>query len=239
MYKLFVLLLIAGFIISFTKVDFSGDLRNANRESSFLAPSPSSTVEAVFEIYEAREYKWKGLVSTHSWIAVKPSYSRHYTVYQVNRFLVNEQKPMVEIKEDVPDRLWYGNKPKLVCELRGKEAVSAIKKLKNLAASYPYQNKYDFFPGPNANTFTQFMINNISEIDGTLSPLALGKDYHENAIKLESTPSGTGYKLSLKGVLQFSLAKEEGFLLSIFGFTMGLNPNAKQIVLPLVGIIEY
>lgn len=239
MYKMLFFLLIIGLGISYFKVDFSQDIRTTEQKSAQLAPHPDKERLPIVQVYEAREYKWKGLITTHSWIAVKPSFAREYTVYQINRFLAPQNKGSVlEIKQGVPDQFWFGNKPKVICEVKGQKAASVIRKIKQIAQFYPYKTKYEFFPGPNANTFTSYVLNECNELQGDLSPLALGKDYHESTLSFERTPSDTGYKISFKGVCTVQIAKEEGVCVSFGGLTFGYNANQKEIYLPLVGVIN-
>lgn len=236
MFRVILALLAVGFFVTFSKVDFRYTEGNQNLQSAAIAPSTEKCCEAIIQVYEARESKWKGLVGTHSWVAIKPSYGRSYTVYQIHSHPKDEKKSFLNIEEGIPDFYYYGNKPELVCEVRGKEAVLLIKKMKQLVQDYPHKKEYDFFTGPNGNTFTQYIMDNL-QMKGSLSPLAIGKNFEEKWITLHALPEG--YRFNLKGVLSCELSKSEGVVLSLFGVALGLNPKKKEIVLPLVGVISF
>lgn len=235
MFRFVLALLIIGFVVAFSKVDFRYESEHQQTKSALIAPSTEKCSEAIIQIYEARENKWKGLVATHSWIAVKPSFGRSYTVYQIRGDSL-DQKGFLQVQEGLPDFYYYGNKPQLVSEIRGKDAVLMIKKLKQLIQDYPYKKQYDFFKGPNANTFTQYVMDQL-QMPGQLSPLALGKNFEENWVSFRMLPEG--YRLSLKGLLNCELSKKEGFVLSVFGVAVGMNPKKKEMVIPLVGIVSF
>lgn len=236
MFKIILALLAVGFFVAFSKVDFRYDEGNRNIQSAEIAPSTEKCSEAIIQVYEARENKWKGLVGTHSWVVIKPSYGRSYTVYQVNPNPKNEKRYFLNIEEGVPDFYYYGNKPQLVCEVRGKEAVLLIKKMKQIVQDYPYKKEYDFFSGPNGNTFTQYIMDSL-QIKGSLSPLAIGKNFEEKWVSVRMLPEG--YRFNLKGVLSCELSKSDGVIFSVFGVALGVNPKRKEVVLPLVGVISF
>jgi len=144
-------------------------------------------------------------------------------------------KDPFEAKIDLPDRFWYGNRPKVIAELRGKEASSAIEKIKVAVENYPYKTQYDFCPGPNSNTFTAYIAREVPELNLTLSPLAVGKDYLPGGKLFALTPSGSGFQVSLKGLFSLTVARNEGFEISIAGFVFGVNPKNKAILLPGIG----
>jgi len=45
-----------------------------------LAPDPATTPEAVVQVYGARTWGWKGIFGVHTWVAVKPTDARSWTV---------------------------------------------------------------------------------------------------------------------------------------------------------------
>ena len=64
---------------------------------------------------------------------------------------------------DLPDRSWYGQPPRLVTELRGSAAASAIQKILEAVNAYPYAHEYRLWPGPNSNTFTAYIVRRVPE----------------------------------------------------------------------------
>src|ERR1700730_13322038 len=58
----------------------------ARRDPSGLAPDPSTTPEAVIQVYAARAVRWRGAFAVHSWVVVKPSAAQRYSRYEVLGF---------------------------------------------------------------------------------------------------------------------------------------------------------
>ena len=52
----------------------------ASRDSAGLAPNPESVHEAVVQVYAARAFSWRGAFGVHTWISVKPTGARFFTV---------------------------------------------------------------------------------------------------------------------------------------------------------------
>ena len=75
------------------------------------------------------------------------------------------------------------------------------------------------------------------ELGLELPPTAVGKDFLANGNLFASTPSGTGYQMSLLGLLGLSLGREEGLELNLLGLTLGIDPLDVAIKLPAVGRI--
>src|SRR5256714_14041536 len=61
----------------------SRERRTASSAPLGLAPDPAATPEAVVQVYGARCSGWLGYFGVHTWIAVKPSGARAYTIYEV------------------------------------------------------------------------------------------------------------------------------------------------------------
>src|SRR5690349_17770530 len=59
------------------------DWRTASREPVGLAPDPAAVNEAVVQVYGARTVGAKGLFGVHTWVAVKPTAAKEWTVYEV------------------------------------------------------------------------------------------------------------------------------------------------------------
>jgi len=64
---------------------------------------------------------------------------------------------------------------------------------------------------------------------------AIGKDYPINGSLWDRTPSGTGYPLSMLGVLGVSLGRQEGFELNLLGLNFGIDFLNPALKLPFIG----
>ena len=67
-------------------------------------------------------------------------------------------------------------KSKKIQEWYGEEAERLIIQIENSVRNYPYQEKYRYWPGPNSNTYVQWILEK-SKIDYMLGSSAIGKDY--------------------------------------------------------------
>ena len=208
-------------------------------DSSGLAPDPFVTQEAVVQVYAAASWGLKGAVADHCWIAYKPENALEFSRYDVVGWGVRSGRPSVRrnMRSD-PDSRWAGNDPRLLLDIRGAEAVALIPQIEAAIASYPYSDTYRSWPGPNSNTFIAWIARNVPELGLELPARAIGKDYLGTSV-LARTPSDTGYQFSIGGVLGASIARAEGFELSILGFVIGIDPIGLAIKLPGLGRLSW
>jgi len=203
----------------------------SNRSSAHIAPNPKKHKEAIVQIYAARTYGWRGMFAIHSWIAIKPKNAEHYRVYQALGWNKFRNLPILDIRKDIPDRVWFDHKPWIIFDARGKKAEKVITEIKNAVKNYPYKDNYRIWPGPNSNTFIAYVIRHSALITSRLPLTAIGKDYQINSICSKSL-SKTGYQCSLKGLFGFTIAKSEGFEMNILGFGFSINANFPFVHLP-------
>lgn len=236
---IFLSLTIVGpiWVIASGKIDFHADWRTANRASANLAPDPKIFTDAIIQIYAAPAFNWRGIFAVHTWIAVKAKNSEYYTVYDVIGWRVLRNLPAFKGATDVPDRYWFGHKPQIVYDLRGAKAEEIIPLISAAATKYPYPNIYDAWPGPNSNTFTAFIAREIPAMNFALPSNALGKDFLPNHRYFALAPSGTGYQISLNGLLGIMLARQEGIEINILGLVYGIGFKPFCLKLPGVGDI--
>ena len=165
----------AGMLIS--SCSFNNDWRTASRESAGIAPDPMKTSEAVIQVYGADTWGWRGWFAIHTWISVKRSAEGAYTVYDVVGWRARRGQPVMRIAVDIPDRYWYGEKPRLIKEYRGAGVDTLIDAIDQAARRYPWQSEYKAFPGPNSNTFTAWIARKVPELDLNLPFSAIGSGY--------------------------------------------------------------
>ncbi len=153
------------------------DWRAASRESAGIAPAPSTTPEAVVEVYGANAWGWRGWFAIHTWIATKDTDADSYTVYEVIGWRLRRGMPVLRIASDLPDRLWFGEQPELLIEHRGKSAQQLIAAIDQAARDYPWPHEYQAFPGPNSNTFTAWVAQQVPALGLKLPFRAIGSGY--------------------------------------------------------------
>jgi hypothetical protein len=218
----------------FTKPD---DWRSARRDSSNQAPDPLATPEAIVQVYAARTVGWKGAFGVHTWIVMKPSNATRYTRYEVVGWGVMRGYPAIQVNRTGPDNYWFGAAPEKLVERRGLGVDAMIQRIEDAVKSYPYPDSYRTWPGPNSNTFVAHIGRSVPELRVDLPPTAVGKDFLANGSIIASAPSGTGYQLSLYGLLGVTGALEEGIELNVLGLSFGLDFNTPGIRLPGMGRI--
>jgi len=155
----------------------NNDWRTASRKSAGIAPDPSTTEEAVLQVYGADAWSWRGWFAIHTWIAAKHSDEDFYTVYDVVGWRRHRGKPVLRIARDVPDRIWYDEKPRVLIEHRGDGVDELIDAVDRAARNYPWKNTYKAFPGPNSNTFTAWVAKQVPELKLDLPLSAIGRGY--------------------------------------------------------------
>jgi hypothetical protein len=210
------------------------DWRSAGREPVGLAPDPAVVKEAVIQVYGARAMGVKGLFGVHSWVAVKPTNAASWTIYEVIGWRLRWSESVVVVRSRDPDGRWFGAEPELYADKRGEGVDELIKRIDKAAHAYPYAKEYSVWPGPNSNTFTAWIARAVPELEVDLPSTAIGKDYLGGSV-FSSAPSGSGYQVSLGGVLGVAASGVEGLELNLLGLNIGLGPSGFK--LPFVGRI--
>ncbi len=208
----------------------------ARWDSAGLAPDPATTPEPVVQVYAARTWGWKGVFAVHTWLIMKRAGAAHYDRYEVVGWGVQRGAPAIRKDMRAIDGYWAGNRPRIVAERRGPEVEALIDRIEAAIEAYPYPDQYRSWPGPNSNTFTAYIGRSVPELGLELPPTAVGKDYLGAGV-FAPTPSGTGYQLSLFGLLGLSVGRDEGLELNLLGLILGLDPLDVAIKLPAVGRI--
>ncbi|MEO9161858.1 MAG: DUF3750 domain-containing protein [Casimicrobiaceae bacterium] len=223
--------------LAFGSVSMHGDWRTATHRPTGLAPNPAAHPEAIVQVYASRTFGWRGAFAVHTWVAAKPAYADHYTRYEVIGWYARGGGSGITISDDeAPDAEWYGRTPRLIADVSGPRAETAIAKLAKVVADYSYTS-YRAWPGPNSNTFIAYVGRAIPELNLTMPSLAIGKDYLPGGQWFSPTPSGTGYQLSLDGIIGVTAARDEGFEINLFGLVTGIDFRHPALKFPGIGRI--
>lgn len=153
------------------------DWRTASREPAGIAPDPLQTREAVLQVYAAPAWGWRGWFAVHTWIAAKRSSEPFYTVYEVIGWRERRGLPVVRIEKDAPDRFWFGKEPRLLVDHRGEGVDDLIRDVEKAVHAYPWPKTYRAFPGPNSNTFTAWIANEVPALELDLPFSAIGSGF--------------------------------------------------------------
>lgn len=173
--KLSFILVFIGFFLS--GCSSHTDWHQASRDSAGIAPDPSKTEEAVIQIYGADTWGWRGWFAIHTWIAVKREGEQQYTVYDVVGWRARYGGDVLRIQQDIPDRHWYGQKPELLGSHQGEGVEALIDAVDKAARAYPWRTNYKAFPGPNSNTFTAWVAQQVPMLEVDFPFSAIGSGY--------------------------------------------------------------
>lgn len=211
------------------------DWRTADRSSTGIAPDPATVREAVVQVYAARAFNWRGVFAVHTWIALKPRTADVYTIHEVLGWQAWRGLPVLSSHQGVPDRAWYGATPEVLADLRGPAAAAVIPAITDAVRRYPFPRTYRLWPGPNSNTFTAWVGRQVPALTLELPTTAIGKDFLANGSLIARAPSGSGYQLSVLGLVGVLLARREGLELNVLGLNFGIDPLRPAIKLPGIG----
>lgn len=202
--------------------------------SAGLLPPAEAAPEAVVHVYAARVGRWRGVFAHHTWIVIKERGAERYT-----RFDKVAWGQPVRVNGWAPDARWYGHRPKLIGAVTGKEAETLIPKIRAAVAAYPFNRYggYSVWPGPNSNSFVAYVLAAVPEAGIALPPTAIGKDYRADGHVFGRAPSGTGFQISLYGLLGLTAGSAEGFEVNILGLVFGVDIFRPALKLPGFGRI--
>lgn len=211
-----------------------------NRHGSTQQAPDANSDEAVIQVYAARAARWRGAFGVHTWITTKRTDERRYTRLEVIGYRVYWGGDAVQIRTGTPDAMWFGNRPTLLREIRGDSRVDTmIDTLHEAAKSYPYNDYYRVWPGPNSNTFIAHLARALPQLRLELPSTAIGKDYLPRGAVLSRTPSNVGLQLSARGYAGLLVGLEEGIEVNFLGLTAGIDLLPPAIKLPGVGRLGF
>lgn len=220
------------------RASVAGDWRSATHRSAGLAPDAANHPESVVQVYASRTFGWRGAFSDHTWLAAKAAGADHYTRYEVIGWYGGSGRSVVSISSrNAPDAEWFGAAPRLIGDVRGREADAIISKLPQVVAAYPYADAYHAWPGPNSNTFIAFVGRALPELRMKMPSTAIGKDYVPISQFVTTPPSGSGMQMSLLGLLGIIAGPDEGLELNVLGLVTGVELRKPAIKLPGIGRI--
>lgn len=209
----------------------------SSHESTGLAPTAETTPEPVVQVYAARTWGARGGVAVHTWVAAKRKGAAGYTRFEVIGWRLRSGSALV-VGPGTADAEWFSNTPWLLADLRGEGVEAVIDRIEAAVANYPHRRAYRMWPGPNSNTFVAHIGRAAPELGLDLPPTAIGKDYLGGlggSAVLGRAPSGTGFQLSLGGVVGVLVALREGIEVNLLGLVAGVRPWPLAVKLPGLG----
>ena len=206
--------------------------RDANWSSTHMLAPADTDPQARVLVFAARAGGWKSVFAVHTWVVVKPENATAYTRYDVMGF----GQP-IRVNMHAPDSYWYGDRPRLVADVRGPRAAAAIPKIEAAVQSYPYATwgSYRVWPGPNSNTFTATLLRAAPELAVAMPSEAVGRDFRADGAVVGLTGSRTGVELSIYGLIGAKLGWVEGVEVDFMGLVAGLDVRRPALKIPCFG----
>lgn len=233
---LFLALLVGPvFAVASGMAEVKKDWKTASHEPMGIAPKPEDHPLPIIQVYGARTWGWRGAFAVHTWISYKRAKAADYVTYEVIGWRAFHGGSALSRRGGAPDRRWFGSEPEIYAELAGPEVEAMINRLEKAVAAYPYAETYRTYPGPNSNTFIAMVGRALPELKLDLPPTAIGKDYLGDSTLAAASPSGTGYQVSLFGLIGIMAAFEEGLEINLLGLSFGVDPLDLAVKLPGVG----
>ena len=205
--------------------------READWSSTGSLPPAASHPEARVLILSGQTGGWKGVFSVHSWIVVKPANAPEWRRYDV----VGWGSP-VRVNGWAPDGRWFGNRPTVIADIKGRGAEALIPKIEAAIRNdrYNHAGDYRLWPGPNSNTFVASVLREVPEIGVALPPNAIGRDFRPRPY-VGPSDSRTGVEANLWGALGVKFGWVEGVELNVLGLVAGLDVRHPAVKLPGFG----
>jgi hypothetical protein len=112
----------------------------------------------------------------------------------------------------------------------GDEAARIVDCVRREAPRYPHRHRYQVWPGPNSNTFVDWVIR-ACDLDVDLPAPSVGKDYR-GVIGVSVTEGGTGLQLETP-IFGLKVGLTEGIELHVFGLAFGVDLWPPALIVPV------
>ena len=130
---------------------------------------------ASVQVYGASVWGVRGYFAIHTWVATRAAHENRYTIHQVIGWKLRRTGTALTVHEGDPNTPWFGNKAILLNEVSGPNADALVKDVRAAIARYPFADRYTMFPGPNSNSFTEWVAQEVPELELNLPMKAIGK----------------------------------------------------------------
>ncbi|MCK5943776.1 MAG: DUF3750 domain-containing protein [Planctomycetes bacterium] len=122
---------------------------------------------------------------------------------------------------------------------RGDAAREMIPRMLERAEQFPWEDAYEAWPGPNSNTFVEWLSQQVPGLWIEQYGTAVGKDYPINGwLQVGTTTTRTGVELETP-YLGAQLGLVEGAELHLLGLTLGVDLWPPQLKLPFLPGIPW
>jgi Protein of unknown function (DUF3750) len=235
------------FVFDHSPKAYSYDDPTVDMSSTGLLPTAASYPAARVLIMSVPLSGKRGKFLSHSWVVFKRANADSWSRYDVLGFASRDADGAANgqwlgnaptLNRYAPDGHWFGSRPVALADVEGAAAAAMIPKIEGVIASYEADTgHYRVWPGPNSNTFVEAVLRAVPELNASLPPTAIGKDFRPGAF-VGLTDSCTGVEADLLGVLGLKIGWVEGVEINLFGLIAGLDPRTPALKLPAFGQIN-
>lgn len=180
---------------------------------------------------------WYSTFAEHSWVDVRLDgvWRRVEVLSRASRVRVVS----IHAEEARTDTRFGGRQVHVIALYSGAKARRLGADILAVASRYPHADGYRAWPGPNSNTFVEWLSHEVSGLRLEQYPTALGKDYPGNhwvRAGVTTTRSGVELETPLLGV---QVGVQEGLELHVLGLTIGVDLWPPQLKLPFLPGIPW
>ena len=151
--------------------------------------TPGTEDGASIRVYGANVWGFRGYFAIHTWIATRDIDETQYTIHQVIGWRLRRTGTALTRHEGNPDDPWFGNEALLLHEVSGAQAETLVPSVRAAIDSYPFATRYTMFPGPNSNSFTEWVAQEVPELELALPTKAIGRLWMRNYHLRQNTQS--------------------------------------------------
>ena len=171
-------------------------------------------------------------IARHPWVALREAGSQKWERWEV--MCCPNSSPMSTVRRSsispLSDHGGGGGDVRFHGVWKGKRAEKIIACIRREGPKYPHRNNYHGWPGPNSNTFVDYMMRKCG-MRANLATPSIGKDYR-GLIGLSWTSGGTGFQLETP-LLGFKIGLTEGIEIHLLGLGIGIDWWPPAIIVPV------
>jgi hypothetical protein len=173
-----------------------------------------------------------GGVGRHPWVAMRARGESSWQRWEVMCCPDSSRYSTVKSSSRLPDDDYGagGGDVRYHAVIGGKQAEDIIECVNREAPNYPHRDRYQVVPGPNSNTFVDWIVREC-DIGADLPATSVGKDYR-GVIGVSGTAGGTGVQLETY-VAGIKLGLKEGIEIHILGLAFGIDLWPPALIVPV------
>lgn len=203
----------------------------AARPSSLGDDGPMVVVKSV-RLPERDWLPWITRFAEHCWVEVADADGWHRVEW--NAHVDGVQIHEISAATAHADERWERGVAVVAC-VRGPTAAAVAADVLRIAPDYADVDGYHAWPGPNSNTFVDWLLRSVPGLAADLPPNAVGRD-HAAIVRVGPTCTGTGVEFETL-LLGAQVGLREGVEVHVLGLTAGVGlwpPSLKLPFLPAI-----